>query len=45
MELKNINQREIERIEEYYEHIQNLAHGLQTPTKNNFLATMFWVGL
>ncbi len=29
----------------YYERIQKLAHGLQIPTTNNFLITMFRTGL
>jgi hypothetical protein len=29
MELKNIEQEEIERVEVYYERIQKLVHGLQ----------------
>jgi hypothetical protein len=45
MELENIKQGKTERMEEYYERIQKLAHGLQTTNTNNFLAIMFWVGL
>ncbi len=45
MELKNMKQEEMERVEVYYEWIQNLVHGLQIPTINNFLTTMFRVGL
>ncbi len=36
---------EIERVEVYYEHIQNLANGLQVPTTYSFLTTMFRAGL
>ncbi len=35
MELKNMKQEEIERVEVYYEQIQKLLHGLQVPTKDN----------
>jgi hypothetical protein len=45
MELKNMKQEEIERVEVYYERIQKLTHGLQIPTTNNFLTTMFTTGL
>jgi len=31
----NINQGETKWIEMYYEHIQKLGHGLQTPTIDN----------
>jgi hypothetical protein len=41
MELKNIKHGEIQQVEMYYECIQKLAHGLQTPTSNNFLTIMF----
>ncbi len=36
---------EIKRVEVYYKQIQNLAHGLQVPTINNFLFIMFKAGL
>jgi hypothetical protein len=45
MEIKNMKQEEIEWVEVYYERFQKLAHGLQVPTINNFLTTMFKVGL
>jgi len=45
MELKNMKQEEIERVEVYHEWIQKLVHGLQVPTTNNFLIIMFEVGL
>jgi hypothetical protein len=32
-------------VEVYYERIQKLVHGLQVPTINNFLTTIFKVGL
>ncbi len=45
MELKNMKLEETERVEVYYEQIQNLVHGLQVPTINNFLTIVFKVGL
>jgi hypothetical protein len=36
MELKNNKQGKTECVEVYYECIQKLAHGLQTPTIDNF---------
>jgi hypothetical protein len=36
---------EIEKVEVYYERIQKLVHGLQIPTIDNFLTTMFKAGL
>jgi len=45
MELKNMKQNNIERVEVYYEHIQKLAHGLQVLTTNNFLTIVFRMGL
>jgi hypothetical protein len=45
MELKNMKQEEIKRVEIYYEQIQKLAHGLQVPTINNFLTIVFKAGL
>jgi hypothetical protein len=45
MELKNMKQEEIERVEVYYEQIQKLAHGLQVLTINNLLTIVFKVGL
>ncbi len=44
MELKNMKQEEIKRVEVYYERIQKLAHGLQIPTTHHFLAIVFKVG-
>ncbi len=41
MELKNMKQEEIERVEVYYEWIQKLAHGLQVLTTYSFLTTMY----
>ncbi len=38
-------QEEIKKVEVYYERIQKLVHGLQIPTTDNFLITMFKVGL
>ncbi len=45
MELNNMKQEEIERVDVYYEWIQKLAHGLQIPTIDNFLTIVFRVGL
>jgi hypothetical protein len=45
MELKNMKQEEIERVEVYYERIQKLAYGLQVSTTNNFLTIVFRAGL
>jgi negative regulator of genetic competence, sporulation and motility len=45
MELKNIKQEETAKVEVYYERIQKLAHGLQALKTNNFLTTMFKMGL
>jgi hypothetical protein len=45
MELKDMNQEEIKRVEVYYEWIQKLFHGLQVPTIDNFLTIVFKVGL
>jgi len=45
MELKNMKQEEIERVEVYYRRIQKLVHGLQVPTINNLLIPMFRMGL
>jgi hypothetical protein len=36
-----MKQKEIERVEVYYERIQKLAHDLQVPTINNFLINVF----
>ncbi len=44
MELKNMKQ-ETEKVEVNYERIQKLAHGLQLSTIDNFLTTMFKMGL
>jgi hypothetical protein len=41
MELNNMKQEEIKRVEVYYEWLQKLAHGLQVPTKDNFLTIVF----
>jgi hypothetical protein len=41
MELKNIKHGKIEKVKVYYEGIHKLAHGLQTPTLNNFLTNVF----
>jgi hypothetical protein len=45
MELKNMKLKDSKRMADYYERIQKLAHGLQVPTTNKFLTTMFIVGL
>jgi len=45
MEFKNMKQEETKKVEVYYEWIQKLAHGLQIPTINNFLAIVFRAGL
>ncbi len=45
MELKNIEQGKTKWVEVCYEHIQELTHGLQTPTTYNFLTIVFWVEL
>ncbi len=45
MELKNMKQEETKRMEVYYEKIQKLAHGLQIPTIDSFLTTMFKASL
>jgi len=45
MELKNMKQEVIKRVEVYYEQIQKLAHGLQVPTIDNFLTTVFKTSL
>jgi hypothetical protein len=45
MKLKNMKQKEIERVEVYYEQIQKLAHGFLVPTTNNFLIIVFRAGL
>ncbi len=37
MELKNMKQKDIKRVEVYYERIHKLAHGLQVPTTYDFL--------
>jgi hypothetical protein len=38
MEFKNIKQGKTKQVEVYYERLQKLVHGLQTPTTNNFLS-------
>jgi hypothetical protein len=45
MELNNIKQGETKWVEVYYKRTQKLIHGLQTPTIDNFLTIVFWVGL
>jgi hypothetical protein len=45
MELKNMKQEEIKKVEVYYERIQKLAHGLQVPTINSFMTIVFRVNL
>jgi hypothetical protein len=45
MELNNMKQEEIEKVDVYYEWNQKLAHGLQIPTIYNFLTIVFRVGL
>ncbi len=40
-----MKQGETEQVDLYYEHIQKLVHGLQIPTTNIFLTTMFLAGL
>jgi len=45
MELKNMKQEEIERVEVYYERILKLAHGLQVLTIDNFLTIVFRASL
>jgi hypothetical protein len=40
-ELKNMQQEETKRVEVSYEWIQELAHGLQVPTIDNFLTIVF----
>ncbi len=39
-----MKQKEIKTVEVYYERIQKLVHGLQVPTIDNFLTTMFRMG-
>jgi hypothetical protein len=41
MVFKNIKQGETKQVEVYYERIQKLAHGLQTPTTCSFFTIMF----
>ncbi len=41
MELKNIEQGEIEWVEVYYERIQKLTDGLQTLITNSFITIVF----
>ncbi len=43
--MKNMKQKEIERVEVYYERIQKLVHGLQILTIDSFLTIVFRVGL
>jgi hypothetical protein len=43
MDFKIIKQGKTEGIEVYYECIQKLVHGLQTPKTNNFLTIVFQV--
>ncbi len=41
IEFNNIKQGETKRVEVYYEHIQKLVDGLQTPTTYNFFVIVF----
>jgi hypothetical protein len=43
--VRPLKQEYIRRVEVYYEWIQKLATGLQVPTTNSFLTTMFKVNL
>jgi len=45
MELNNMKQKETKIMEVYYEQIQKLAHGLQVPTTNKFLTTIYRASL
>jgi hypothetical protein len=45
MELKNMKQEEIEKMDVYYEWIQKLAHGVQVPTIDSFLIIVFKMSL
>jgi hypothetical protein len=45
MELKNMKQEEIKRVEVYYERIQKLVRGLQVPTTNSFMTIVFRASL
>jgi len=45
MELKNMTQEEIEKMDVYYEWIQKLAHGVQVPTIDSFLIIVFKISL
>jgi hypothetical protein len=45
MELKNMKQEEIERVEVYYRRIQKLVHGLQIPTTYSLFTIVFKAGL
>jgi hypothetical protein len=45
MELKNMKQEETERVEVYYEWIQELAHGLRVSTIDSFLTIVFKASL
>jgi hypothetical protein len=45
MELKNMKRKETKRVEVYYEHIQNMVHGLRVLTIDNFLTIVFKASL
>jgi hypothetical protein len=45
MELKNMKEEATKRVEVYYEQNQKLVHGLQVPTTNSFMTTVFKVSL
>jgi hypothetical protein len=45
MELKNMKQKETQRMKVYYEQIQKLGHSLQVPTTCRFLTIVFRMGL
>jgi hypothetical protein len=45
MELKNMKHEETKMVEVYYEWIQKLVHGVQVPPIDNFLTSVFRVGL
>jgi len=40
-----MKQKEITKVEVYYERIQKLAHGLQVPTTNSFMTIVFRASL
>ncbi len=45
MQINNMKQEEIERVEVYYEWMQKLIHGIQVPTIDSFLTIVFKAGL